>query len=250
MPLETPLLEMHRAAGADFGEMFGTLLPARFGRFHERIRRGTGAVALVDTNFRALFSFSGPDAQRYLNAILTSNVRDLKPGAGVVGLLLTPQGHILAEVETFLLDKGILTSSHAMVRERTFSTFDKFIIMDDVTMEDVTPATGTLDLVGPLAATVISEIAGVDLAGLPASLAHRSNARFFALPGGAQDVGRPSCRNDHCAARESSGAVAGTGIARARPRRIARGHGCHQFDSPRMGSAVVRPRLRRKEYSA
>ena len=168
MPLESPLLELHRAAGAEIGEAFGTLLPARFGDFAREYAAASGAVALVDSNFRALFSFTGPDAQRYLNAILTSNVRDLKTGGGVVGLLLTPQGHILAEVETFLLKKGILASSHAMVRERTFSTFDKFIIMDDVTLEDVTPTTGTLDLVGPLAGAVISEVAGVDLAGLAA----------------------------------------------------------------------------------
>lgn len=167
MPLETPLLDLHRAAGAQIGECFGTLLPAGFGDFKTEYSAACGTVALVDTNFRALFSFSGPDAQRYLNAILTSNVRDLKAGAGTVGLLLTPQGHILAEVETFLSDKSILASSHAMVRERTFSTFDKFIIMDDVTLEDVTTATATLDLVGPLTAAVIAEIAGVDLAGLP-----------------------------------------------------------------------------------
>ena len=167
MPLETPLLGLHRAAGAEIGEAFGTLLPARFGDFKQEYDAARGAVALVDTNFRALFSFTGPDAQRYLNAILTSNVRDLKTGGGTVGLLLTPQGHILAEVEAFLSDKSILASSHAMVRERTFSTFDKFIIMDDVTLEDLTPAMGTLDLMGPLAAAVISDVVGVDLAGLP-----------------------------------------------------------------------------------
>ncbi|MBZ5662896.1 MAG: hypothetical protein LAO08_21055 [Acidobacteriia bacterium] len=180
MALETPLLELHRAAGAEIGETFGTLLPSRFGEFMREYAAASAAVALVDTNYRALFSFTGPDAQRYLNAILTSNVRDLKPGAGVVGLLLTPQGHILAEVETFLLDKGILASSHAMVRERTFSTFDKFIIMDDVTLEDVTPAMGTLDLVGPLSSAVISEMAGVDLAGLPV-LSH-VEAKFGSVP--------------------------------------------------------------------
>jgi aminomethyltransferase len=167
MPLETPLLEMHRAAGAELAETFGTLLPARFADFAKEYAAASSSVALVDTNYRAVFSFTGPDGQRYLNAILTSNVRDLKPGGGVVGLLLTPQGHILAEVETLLRDSGLLAWSHAMVRERTFSTFEKFIIMDDVTLEDATPATGTLDLLGPMAASVISELAGIDLATVP-----------------------------------------------------------------------------------
>ncbi len=167
MPLETPLLDLHRAAGAEIGETFGTLLPSRFGDFAKEYAAASGAVALVDTNFRALFSFTGPDAQRYLNAILTSNVRDLKPGGGVVGLLLTPQGHILAEVETFLLDKGILASSHAMVRERTFSTFDKFIIMDDVTLEDVTPWHRHAGSAGAAGGRGDFGNGGIDLADLP-----------------------------------------------------------------------------------
>lgn len=180
MPLETPLLGLHRASGAEIVEYFGTLLPARFGDFTAEYRAARDAVALADTNFRAFFSFSGPDRHRYLNAVLSSNVRDLKPGQGAIGLLLTPQGHILAEVETFALAERILASSHVMVRERTFSTFDKFIIMDDVALEDMTPSTGTLDLVGPRVAELISELARVDISAIPAS-AH-IEAAFGSIP--------------------------------------------------------------------
>jgi folate-binding protein YgfZ len=167
MPLESPLLDLHRSVRAEVGEYFGTLLPSRFGDFREEYDAARNAVCLVDTNFRAFFNFSGPDAQRYVNAVLTSNVRDLRPGQGTVGLLLTPQGHILAEVETFVIDNTIMAVSHSMVRERTFSTFDKFIIMDDVTLTDVTLSTGTLDLVGPRAADLISELCGIKLSAMP-----------------------------------------------------------------------------------
>src|ERR1700692_2036574 len=158
MPLDTPLLGLHRSSGATIGEYFGTLLPSRFGDFGVEYAALRETVGLVDTNFRAFFSFTGPDRQRYVNAILTSNVRDLKPGQGTVGLLLNPQGHILAEVETSLLEGSLFASCHAMIRERTFSTFDKFIIMDDVTLEDVTDLTGTLDIAGPRAAALLAEL--------------------------------------------------------------------------------------------
>jgi aminomethyltransferase len=158
MPLETPLMEMHKTAGATIGEYFGTLLPSRFGDFAAEYKALRETMGLIDTNYRAFFSFTGPDRQRYVNALLTSNVRDLKPGQGAVGLLLNPQGHILAEVEAFLLENSILASTHAMIRERTFSTFEKFIIMDDVTLEDITLATGTLDLVGPRTAAVLEKL--------------------------------------------------------------------------------------------
>jgi aminomethyltransferase len=166
-PIETPLLGLHVSANAEMGEYFGTLLPARFSDFGSEYRALRRAVALVDSNFRALFSLSGPDRQRYLNAVLTSNVRDLKAGQGTVGLLLTPQGHILAEVETLALPDRILAFSHAMVRDRTFSTLDKFIIMDDVNLEDWTASRGTLDLLGPRAAELISALAKVDISAMP-----------------------------------------------------------------------------------
>jgi folate-binding protein YgfZ len=167
MPLETPLLGLHRFSGATIGEYFGTRLPSRFGDFAAEYRALRETVAVVDTNFRAFFRFTGPDRQRYVNAILTSNVRDLKPGQGTVGLLLNPQGHILAEVETFALEESILASSHAMIRERTCTTFEKFIIMDDVTLEDVTGSTGTLDLLGPRAEAVLAELGVSNFAGMP-----------------------------------------------------------------------------------
>ena len=166
-PLESPLLSLHQSAHAEMGQYFGTILPARFSEFDSEYRALRQSVAVVDTTFRALFSLSEQDRQRYVNAILTSNVRDLKVGEGTVGLLLTPQGHILAEIESLLAADRILALSHAMVRERTFATLDKFIIMDDVVLEDWTALMGTLDLLGPRSAELISELGRVDISSMP-----------------------------------------------------------------------------------
>ncbi len=171
MPLETSLLGLHQSSGAALGEYFGVLLPGRFANFPAEYAALRESVGLVDSNFRAFFSFTGPDRQRYVNAVLTSNVRDLRPGLGTVGLLLNPQGHILAEVETFLMAESILASTHAMIRERTLATFDKFIIMDDVAVEDVTPATGTLDLAGPRTGELLATVGVTTFADMPL-LAH------------------------------------------------------------------------------
>jgi aminomethyltransferase len=198
MPLEGPLLEMHRSAGAKLGDYFGTLLPASFGEFGPEYAALRETVALIDSNYRAYFSFTGPDRQRYVNAILTSNVRDLKAGQGTVGLLLNPQGHILAEVETFALENSILTGSHAMIRERTLTTFDKFIIMDDVTLEDVSDSFGTLDMAGPQTAALLAALGAPGFADL-AVLAHQETT-----------LGKIPCR---VVRRELAGSPAATLIA-------------------------------------
>src|SRR5882724_3815101 len=90
--LPTPLLEVHRAAGATVGEWFGCALPSDFGDWLAEYRFARETVALLDKNYRAYLAFGGPDRVRFLNAILTNNIKDLKAGQGIVSLFLNPQG--------------------------------------------------------------------------------------------------------------------------------------------------------------
>jgi folate-binding protein YgfZ len=164
--METPLADQHRAAGADLASYFAVRLPTQFGDFSDEYRLARHHAALIDTNFRAIFSLSGPDRVRYLNAVLTSNVRDLLPGQGAIGLLLNAQGHILAELETLALEDRVLILGHAFSREKTFATLEKFIIMDDATLTDETAQSATLAIEGPAAPRVVRELTGVDLVAL------------------------------------------------------------------------------------
>ncbi|MBZ5701676.1 MAG: hypothetical protein LAN84_07490 [Acidobacteriia bacterium] len=166
-PMETPLAAMHRAGGAKLGVWFGCVLPDHFGEWQGEYRFARGSVALLDKNYRAHLCFTGADRVRYLNALLTNNIRDLQTGQGNASLLLTPQGHILAEIEVQALADRLLGVSYAMIRERLIATLEKFIIMDDVTLTDETQVWGTLALEGPRAATVVRGLTGVDITALP-----------------------------------------------------------------------------------
>jgi folate-binding protein YgfZ len=161
MALETPLREIHERLGARMGVRFGTLLPDDYGDFEGEYRRARTAAAVVDTNFQMVAELSGPDRVRYFNAITTGNIPALTPGQSTMGLLLNPQGHILAELRTLATEDRLLVLSHAMTGERTIETLDKFIIMDDVTLTDHTAKFGTLSVVGPTAGAVIEALSGV-----------------------------------------------------------------------------------------
>jgi folate-binding protein YgfZ len=161
--LDTPLAEFHRRAGAELGLWFGCSLPDDFGDWTAEYWFAQKTVALIDKNYRAYLSFTGPDRVRYLNAILTNNIKDLKTSHGVVSLLLNPQGHILAEIETYNLSDSLFCISYASIRDRLIETLDKFIIMDDVTLTDETQRYATLGLEGPEAAKLVSQLTGVDL---------------------------------------------------------------------------------------
>jgi folate-binding protein YgfZ len=161
--IETPLAGLHRRAGATMGAWFGCALPDDFGDAREEQRFANESVALIDENYRAYFTFSGPDRVRYLNAILTNNIKDLANGQGVVSLLLNAQGRILAEIETFADGENIFCVSYLMIRQRLAEVLEKYIIMDDVTFSDDSEKFGTLAVEGPRAAEVVKELTGVDL---------------------------------------------------------------------------------------
>ena len=162
--IETPLAALHRSTGAKMGAWFGCDLPDHWS--DPRVEQGFAldSAALIDKNYRAYLSFTGPDRARYLNAILTNNIKDLVGGHGNVSLLLNPQGRILAEIETYAMQDSLFCVSYAMTRQRLIVWLDKYIIMDDVTLTDETERYGTLALEGPKAAAVARELTGIDLA--------------------------------------------------------------------------------------
>jgi aminomethyltransferase len=99
--METPLAKLELAEGAKLADFTGRALPEVFSDFDAEYRIAHESVALFDTNWHAAITLSGPDRVRYLNAIVTNDIKALSEGSGTLALLLNPQGHILAELEVY-----------------------------------------------------------------------------------------------------------------------------------------------------
>src|ERR1044071_8999449 len=56
---------------------------------------------IYDLSSRAKVRLTGSDRVRWLNGMVTNNVRDLTVGNGVYAFLLNPQGRILGDLYTF-----------------------------------------------------------------------------------------------------------------------------------------------------
>jgi folate-binding protein YgfZ len=166
-PIDTPLAAHHRSSGAHLGSWFGHALPDYFTNPREEQRYLNESVALLDKSYRAHLTFTGPDRARYLNAILTNDVKNLPIGAGNKSLFLNPQGRILAELQVFALPDRLFAASHAMLRPRLIEQLEKYIIMDDVTLTDETDAFATLALEGPQAFAIVHDLAATDFAAMP-----------------------------------------------------------------------------------
>jgi folate-binding protein YgfZ len=191
--METPLAKLELAEGAKLADFNTCALPEVFSDFDSEYRAARESVALFDTSWHASIALSGPDRVRYLNAIVTNDIKALSEGAGTLALLLNPQGHILAELEVYALKEKLLVLTHASVRERTIETLDKFIIMDDVTLEDATEHLGSLAIEGPKAGAIFSQATGLAIEGfsemtfadvtIDAIPCHLVRHSHFGLPG-------------------------------------------------------------------
>jgi folate-binding protein YgfZ len=161
--METPLLEKHQAANANLATYYGCVLPELFSNFEDEYRAARESVAIFDTNWHAIIELDGPDRSRYLNAIVSNDVKNLGEGHGILALLLDPKGHILSELEIYARKSRLLTLSHASLRQRTVETLDRYIIMDDVRLEDLSDKLGSIAIEGPFAAKMLDKAYGIDL---------------------------------------------------------------------------------------
>jgi folate-binding protein YgfZ len=110
---------------ADYGDVRG--------EFHALVS-GSG---VYDLSSRAKISLTGGDRVRWLNGMVTNNIRDLEGGRGVYAFLLNPQGHILGDLYAYNRGESLLVDTGQSQVEKILAVFDKYIIMDDVEIANV-----------------------------------------------------------------------------------------------------------------
>src|ERR1035441_6228437 len=116
------------------------------------------AAAWLDLSPRRRIYTAGEDRARLLHAMVTNHVQQLKPGEGCYAFFLNAQGHIQADVNLLCLEDRFLLDTEPETRERIFKHLDKYIIMDDVALEDVTATLACVAVEGPHAAAVLAAI--------------------------------------------------------------------------------------------
>src|SRR5271169_1054004 len=124
--------EKFAAAGARLGSYRGAETPASFGNTVAEFRALLEGCALLDMSWQAKLVLSGEDRVRWLNGMVTNNVRDLAPGHGVYSFLLSAQGRIQGDLVAHNRGDYLLVTSDREQMPSISEIFDRYIIMDDV----------------------------------------------------------------------------------------------------------------------
>ena len=145
-----PVLEAtYRALGAQFVEAGGCLLPERFSDVAEECRAARTAAGVLDRTDRAYLTATGPDARRYLHAMVTNEVKALEPGQGRYTLQLNAQGQILADLYLLAMEDHLLLETDWALKEKLRAVLEKYIIADDVELGDRSDQLAALSVEGP-----------------------------------------------------------------------------------------------------
>jgi folate-binding protein YgfZ len=123
---------------------------------------------LYPLDARAKVRVTGEDRTRWLNGMVTNNVRDLAPDHGLYAFLLNAQGRIQGDLYAFNRGDRIVLDVDRAHAQRLMGLFDHYIVMDDVVIEDVTNQWAAIGVQGPnsRAALRASDIAAPELAPL------------------------------------------------------------------------------------
>lgn len=147
---------------AGVGEYRGATTATRFSNAQTEFAALRSGCGVYDLGFRAKLSLSGGDRVRWLNGMVTNNIRDLAVGHGAYAFLLNPQGHILGDLFAYNRGETIMVDTDRGQAEKILATFDHYIIMDDVEVANLSEKMTSLGIAGPKAREVMQK-AAIDL---------------------------------------------------------------------------------------
>jgi len=119
------------------------------------VREGCGLFRLAD---RGLIAVSGGDRVRWLDGMLSNDVAGLREGSersGCYATLLTRTGRIVADVHVLGRDEAFWLETAKTALPPALEHFERHLIADDVTLQDISQSVDRLALEGPTAKQIL-----------------------------------------------------------------------------------------------
>jgi folate-binding protein YgfZ len=158
----TALAETLGGTSGTLEELAGARSFPAFGVTSQELSALTEGAGAFDLGYRGQIAVGSADRVRWLNGMLTNNIQGLSEGAGNYSFVLNAQGRIQGDCDAFRLPDHLIVLTDRSQVSALMAHFDRFIIMDDVTLEDISSTRTALGLAGPLAPQLLTAL-GVTL---------------------------------------------------------------------------------------
>lgn len=148
----------------------GANTPLRFAGNPLEIQALLYGAGVFDLGFRFFVRVTGKDRVRWLNGMVTQGVKFMAPGQVAYTLVLNAQGRIQGDADVFCHEDCLFLETDRSQVERLLSHLRRFIIMDDVKLEESDASVTAAGIAGPQAAEILARLgAGIPEAGAFAS---------------------------------------------------------------------------------
>ena len=115
------------------------------------------AAAWINLHARGRIAVRGRDRVRLLHNVTSNEVKKLAPGDGCYAFLLSPQGRIQADLTLIVFGDYILLDTEPELRDKVLQHVRRYVVADQVELEDVTALTCAVALEGPESAEVLGK---------------------------------------------------------------------------------------------
>ena len=154
----TPLHDRLLAAGAQMGEYCGAETGLAFGDPKTEYQTLISGCGIYDLGWRAKIVLTGGDRMRWANGMVTNNVRDLPEGRGNYNFLLNAQGKIQGDLYIYNMGDHLMVDTELWQKPKVLELFDKYIIMDDVEVTDVSEKLTAVAVQGPKSIEILRKL--------------------------------------------------------------------------------------------
>lgn len=103
----------------------------------------------ADLSIRAKFRLAGPDRQRFVQGQISNDIRLAREDATLFACVMTVKGKMSADIFIRAEPDSYVIDADAELRESLAARLERYIIADDVTLDDITDANALLHVVGP-----------------------------------------------------------------------------------------------------
>lgn len=116
------------------------------------------SVGFLDLSDRGKVQAAGPDHISFLHSMFSNDVEQLSEWKGRYGTFLTARGKIVSDFFYYKLPGSIIVDIRRDLIEKTLKTLEKFIVMDELELEDISSQKDHFSLQGPGAGDLLREL--------------------------------------------------------------------------------------------
>ena len=155
---KSSLYETLVSSGARMGEYSGVETALSFGDVRGEFRELRSGCAVYDLGWRAKLIVAGKDRVRWMNGMVSNNIKDLELNRGNYNFVLNPQGRVLGDLYAYNRGDYLLIDTERSQFETLLPLLRRYIIMDKVELIDRSTELIAIGVQGPKASEVLEKL--------------------------------------------------------------------------------------------